>query len=322
MPRRRAKSIAVGAAALLSVPFLAAGCGGSRHASAGTPPVPSGFSQASFSPANFSPQAAALNQWLPLRPGTQWVRQGATDVGHRRVPHRVVSTVTRVHKEIAGVTTIAVLDQGIDSGQLAHESIDFFAQDRRRNVWDVGSYAEAYEGGRYVSVRDAWLAGVKGARAGILVRGDAQHRPPPWFISQPQGADPDVAQVVQTGVRHCVRLRCFSGVLVVREGKASAPDNEFKYYAPGVGQIDNVPKSASQHHDVEQLINVTHLSARGLAEMDAEVLKLDRHARTTSARIFARSALASPGRQARRARPPPNLRAPERPSGSFPRHLP
>jgi hypothetical protein len=212
----------------------------------------------------------------------------------------VVSTVTSVHKDITGVTTTAVLDQGIDSGQLAHESLDYFAQDRAGNVWNVGSYAEAYEGGRYVSVRDAWLAGVKGARAGVLVPGDARLGTPPWYVSQPQGADPDVAQVVHTGLRHCVPLRCFTGVLVVREGKASAPDNEFKYYAPGVGQIDNVPKSASRHHDVEQLVNLTHLSARGLAEANAEALKLDRHARRTSARIFGRSAYARAVRVIRR----------------------
>ena len=217
------------------------------------------------------------------------MRDGATDVGHRRVPHRVISTVTDVHKTIAGVTTIAVLDQGVDAGQLAHESIDYFAQDRHGTVWAIGSYAEAYQAGSYVSVRDAWLAGVNGGRAGTLMPGDPRLVTPPWFISQPPGADPDVAQVVMTGVRHCVAFRCFDGVLVVREGKASAPDNEFKYYARGVGQIDNVPKSASAHHDVEQLVNLRLLSPTGLARASEEALKLDRHARVTSSPVFGRS---------------------------------
>ena len=52
---------------------------------------------------------------------------------------------------------------------------------------------------------------------------------------------PDVAQVVQTGKSQCVPFKCYRGVTVIREGKANAPDNEFKYYAAGVGQIDNVP---------------------------------------------------------------------------------
>jgi len=273
----------------LVLTLAGSGCGAGTRTDTATPSAPTRFRQAPFAPADFAQATPAPNGWLPLTPGTQWVRDGATDVGHRRVPHRVISTVTDVHKTIDGVTTIAVLDQGIDAGQLAHESIDYFAQDRHGAVWDVGSYAEAYQSGRYVSVRDAWLAGVDGARAGILLPGNPRLLTPPWFISQPPGADPDVAQVVQSGVSHCVTYRCFNDVLVVREGKASAPDNEFKYYALGVGQIDNVPKSASAHHDVEQLINLRQLSATGLAGASAEALRLDRHARVTSSRVFGRS---------------------------------
>ncbi len=277
-------------ARLIATAMIAAsalvGCGATSPPSR-TPPPPTSFRLSQFTAANFRLPIGPPNQWLPIVPGTQWVRVGATDVGHRRVPHRVLSTVTSVHKRIAGIDTIVVLDLGIDSGQVAHESIDFFAQDRRGNVWNVGSYAEAYEAGRYVSVRDAWLAGKHGGRAGILMQGDPGLQTPPWYISQPPGADPDVAQVVQTGLGRCVPFRCFKNVLVVREGKASAPDNEFKYYAAGVGQIDNVPKSASMHHDVEQLVNARRLTAQGLAEASAEALKLDRHARVTSPSVFA-----------------------------------
>src|SRR3712207_8929210 len=40
--------------------------------------------------------------------------------------------------------------------------------------------------------------------------------------------------------------------------------NEFKYYARDVGQIDNVPRSASRHKDIEPLVNLTQLSPRAL----------------------------------------------------------
>ncbi len=280
----RARVVVRGVAAML-VATLVGGCGGGGAPAARTPPVPKAFTQADFTPANFARTLGAPNRWLPLVPGTQWVRVGATDVGHRRVPHRVVSTVTDVHKRIAGVKTIAVLDQGIDSGQLAHESIDFFAQDRRGGIWDVGSYAEAYEAGRYVSVRDAWLAGVHGGRAGILMPSDPRLRTPPWYLAAARRRSGRRAGRAQ-------RSRALRAVSLLQRrprrsrGKASAPDNEFKYYAAGVGQIDNVPKSASAHHDVEQLVNARHLTARGLAEAGAEVLKLDRHARITSPSVY------------------------------------
>jgi len=78
-------------------------------------------------------------------------------------------------------------------------------------------------------------------------------------------------------------------VLTVREGKASALNNELKYYAPGVGQILNTPMVFSHHKDVEELVNLIQLTPRGLAEISAEVLKLDQHARITSRGTYDRS---------------------------------
>jgi len=67
-------------------------------------------------------------------------------------------------------------------------------------------------------------------------------------------------------------------VLVIREGKRSALDNEFKYYALGVGQIRNEPRGSSRHEDIERLINVTKLSPEGLAEVSKEALRIDQQA--------------------------------------------
>jgi hypothetical protein len=209
------------------------------------------------------------------------------------VPHRVVSTVTDVVRRIDGVSAVAVLDQDVDAGQIAQQSIDWWAQDKLGNVWTVGGYTEEYEGGRFSIIRDAWLGGIKGGKPGILMPANPALQTPPWTIAQPPGADPDAAQVVQVGQRQCVTFNCFTDVLVVREGKASALDNEFKYYAPGVGQILNSPKRFSHHKDVEQLVNLVQLTPKGLAEFSAEVLKLDKHARITAADVFGRSPAAT-----------------------------
>jgi len=267
---------------------LAGGCGGGSS----TSPARTSTEEARFAAANFPADAAGTNRWLPLRPGFQWVRIGGTDVGHRRVPHRVISTVTSVTKVVNGVRSHVLLDRDVDAGQIAQQSLDFLAEDKQRNVWYVGSYTEEYEGGRFVNSIDAWLAGVRGGAAGLLMRGDPRLGTPPYSVARPPGEDSDVAQVVQTGVRRCVPFKCYRDVLIIREGKSQAPDNEFKYFAPGVGQIDNVPRSASQHHDVERLVNLTRLTPQGLAEIDAEALRLDRHARVERPGVFGRSAVA------------------------------
>jgi hypothetical protein len=279
-------SVALVLLAVAALALAQVGCGGGTTSTT-TPAA----STTRFDPARFGDPTVASNKWLPLKPGTQWVRQGATDVGSRRVPHRVVSTVTDVVKTIDGVPAVAVLDQDFDGGQLTQQSLDYYAEDTKGDVWYLGSYTEEYEGGQFVNATDAWLAGVQGAKPGIAMQADPMTGTPPYSISKPPGGEKaaDVAQVVETGKRQCVPYKCYRDVTVIREGKAAAPDNEFKYYAPGVGQILNTPRSASQHRDVEKLINLTTLSARGLAEQSREALRLDHRASSQAKRSFAGS---------------------------------
>ena len=269
---------------------LVAGCGGKNRAV--TTPAP--VTHARFDPANFVNPATGANPYLPVVPGTQWVREGFTDVGQRRVPHQVTTTVTDVYREIAGVRTVAIFDYELDGGQVTQTSLDYVAEDKKGNLWVLGGYTEDYQGGRYLSAVDPWLSGVNGAKAGILVQAHPKVRTPPYAVAQPDSEEGDVAEVIQVGARRCVPFGCFNDVLIVREGKVSAPDNEFKYYARAVGQIDNVPRGDSVHQDVERLINLTMLSPRGLAETSEEALRIDHHALTTSPGIFKN---ATPGKR-------------------------
>ncbi len=268
--------------AVLGSSGLVAACGGGGSNAPAAPKA----TEANFDPANFGDPATGANHYLPLKPGMQSVREGATSVGSRRVPHQVTTTVTDVYREINGVRTVAVLDHEIDAGQISQESLDYLAEDRDGNLWYLGGYTEEFQGGRYVSALDAWLSGVKGAKAGLLVQANPKAGSPPYTVAQPDAEEGDVAEVIKVGAKRCVPFKCFNDVLVVREGKASAPDNEFKYYARGVGQIDNVPRSASVHKDVEQLINLTQLSPKALAEVSAEALRLDTHAVKTAPSVF------------------------------------
>lgn len=276
--------------AALGSSVLLAACGGESNAPALAKTI-----KARFDHANFGDPAAGANHYLPVKPGEQWVRLGNTEVGGRKVPHEVTTTVTDVYRRIGGVRTVAMFDYERDSGQISQESIDWVAEDKNGNLWIVGGYTEEFEGGQYVSAVDAWLSGVNGAKAGIVVQGDPATGTPPYAVAKPGVDEGDIAQVVDVGVRHCVPFKCFGDTLVVREGKASAPDNELKYYARGVGQTDNVPHSDSVHKDVEQLVNQTQLSPRALAEASAEVLRLDQHAVKTAPDVYGKFPVARRG---------------------------
>jgi hypothetical protein len=239
-----------------------------------------------FAAANFVEPTTSTNRWHPLRPGTQWVRQGTTTVGSRKVPHQVVSTMTDVVRVIDGVRTIAMLDQDTDAGQLAEASIDYLGLDKDGNVWLLGSYTADYSGGRYTNTADAWLGTARGGEVGILLPADPTRKTPRWFIGRPPRGAGSAGEVVETGKHQCVEFTCYDGVLVVREAEAGDTDDEFKSYAPDVGLILNSPRPDSKQKDVESLVNLRQLSATGLTEMSDEVLRLEAHARKAVPDLF------------------------------------
>jgi hypothetical protein len=276
--------IVTGLAAALSVAPVLSACGGGEHKK----PPPPKARQATFVRSNFGDPATGASPWLPLKPGTQWVREGTTIVGRRHVPHQVTTTVTDVYRMIDGVRAVAVFDYDFDAGQVEQESLDYMAEDKDGNLWFLGGYTEEYEGGRFIAAEDAWLSGVKGARYGLVAPARPTVPSPEYALAAPDGEERDVAKVLKVGARRCVPFKCFDDVLVVREGKESDPDNELKYYARDVGQIDNVPQSASHHKDFEKLVNLTQLSPQALDEASAEALRLDRNAIKHARRVFGR----------------------------------
>jgi hypothetical protein len=270
--------VAVAALAALGSGALPAAGGGQGDFTGTT------FRQGGFDPATFGHPATAASTWLPLKPGYQTIRRGGVSRGHRRLPHIRITTVTDVSKRIAGVRAVAVLDQDFDGSQLAEQALDFLAEDRQGNVWYLGSYTESYEGGRFVNAEDGWLAGVNGARPGILAQARPRPGTPPYYQYQVPGLESPTARVAKMRQSVCVPFHCYTNVLVVEEAGA-----EYKYYAPGVGGIRTEPRYSGGEQETEVLINIRALSARGLAELSAEALTLDRHARVTVPDTFGRA---------------------------------
>jgi hypothetical protein len=301
MLRRVGRSIVIGAA---GVCILASGCTSATQTAAPTTTQttsdePSATktakpsSNASPSPVkvphefdskNFTPEGSHVNPWLPMTVGVQSVRRGFVTVGSRRIPHIRVTTVTDVTKKIAGVRAFLVLDQDFDDGQLSEQAIDYLAQDVGGNVWYLGSYTEAYEGGQFLNAEDAWLAGVNGAEVGLYFPGDPTVGSPPFAQVQIAGGEQSSAQVVKVGAKTCVPFDCFDDVVVVEED-----GSEHKYWAPGIGGILTEPLSGTSQ-ETEELINVRELSSKALAELSDEVLRLDAHAATVVPSVFGSSA--------------------------------
>jgi hypothetical protein len=280
--------------AVAVVSLFASGCGaGSQHEAAPSTRV----SAKVFDPANFDRSARVDNEWLPLTPGTQLIFAGSTKEESSRVPHRLVSTVTDLTKVVNGVRAVMIWERDYTEGSLVEAELAFFAQDKAGNVWHLGQYPEEYENGKFARA-PAWLAGVKGARAGVVMRANPRTGTP----SYPQGYAPppvnwvDHAQVYRRGIKTCVPAGCYRNVLVIREFETGKPDAyQVKYYARGLGNV-RVGWAGSKDKDKEILVltKVVHLSPAGLRNARAQALKMEKNAYARGKDVYGRSQPAVP----------------------------
>jgi hypothetical protein len=243
-------------------------------------PVTKNANYKKFDPKNFVDPLGGENRWYPLVPGTQTLRTGSINRGSRKLTHKLRVTVTDVTKVVNGVTTVAVLDQDIDAGQVGEASLDYLAQDKYGNVWYMGSYTEIYEGGQFVNAVDAWLTPKQGSKPGVWMMADPQEGMK--YVEAHNSRETIRAEVTKVDDRKCVPFKCFKALQVLEDG------HEFKYFGPGVGHIATEPNYSGGEQEKEVLTNVVKLTRKGLAEMSAEALRLDKHARKES-KIFAKS---------------------------------
>jgi hypothetical protein len=234
-----------------------------------------------FDPKNFGEPFGDQNKWYPLVPGMQTLRDGSITRGNRKLTHRLRVTVTDVTKEVNGVQTVLVLDQDIDAGQVGEASIDYLAQDKFGNIWYLGSYTELYEGGQFVNAVDAWLAGKRGAKPGVWMLTDPKEGMK--YVQMQSSRETIRSEVDKVGDRKCVPFKCFNSLRILEDG------SEFKYFGPGVGHIATEPNYSGGEQEIEELVNVVRLRPKGLEEMSAEALKMDKHARQEAKSVFGNS---------------------------------
>jgi hypothetical protein len=176
---------------------------------------------------------------------------------------------------------VVVWERDYTEGQLVEAELAFFAQDDYGNVWHMGEYPEEYEGSEFEKA-PGWLAGFKGASAGIAVRAEPRLKTP----SYAQGYAPppinwiDRGRVYKVGQRSCVPVDCYDDVLVIEEFERNKPGAfQLKYYAPGVGDI-RVGWRGPEEVEKEglELVKEVRLSPQGLAKARANALKMEKHA--------------------------------------------
>ncbi len=176
------------------------------------------------------------NPYFPLVPGSRWIYDGTQSDG----TELTVVEVTRDTKAILGVTTVVVHDTVSTAGTVKEDTFDWYAQDRKGNVWYFGEDTKEYENGVVVNTEGSWEAGVDGAKAGIIMKA----RPRSGVAYRQEyyrGHAEDFAQVLSKVESVMVPAGSYHDVLKTKEFTPLEPKLvEHKYYARGVGVVREV----------------------------------------------------------------------------------
>jgi len=177
-----------------------------------------------FSKLNFNNPLKIDNKYFPLKPGTTLMYKGTKD----GEPSSDKFQVTNKVKVIQGISARVIHDEAFVKGKLSEST---------------GSH----EG--------SWQAGVKGAKAGIIM--EAQPKVGDSYNEElAKGVAEDKATVHSLNEKVCVPFGCFTHVLKTKNFTPLEPDVvENKFYAPGVGVIKEVTVKGGA--DEDHLVQIT-----------------------------------------------------------------
>jgi hypothetical protein len=193
------------------------------------------------------------NRYFPLEPGTTYLYRGREE----DLPSLDKVVVTTRTKTILGVRATVVLDRVTVNGQPSEKTFDWYAQDKRGNVWYLGEAAFDFENGHWVRASDSWQAGIDRAKAGIIM----EAHPKVGDVYRQEyypGHAEDVAKVLSRHASISVPYGSFTHVLKTKEWTPLEPgvvDN--KYYARGVGEV--AERTVKGGTDFLKLVSVTGL---------------------------------------------------------------
>jgi len=191
---------------------------------AGTPPY-----DRTIDPQDFS--AGVENPYLPLAPGLTLIYESADEEGVRR---NEVS-VTDETREVLGVRCVVVRELETLDGVVVEETEEWFANDAEGNVWNFGERSFDFEDAE-VADWGQWQAGVDGAQAGIVMKGEP--RPGDVYYQElVLGVSEDVAEVLSVTESIPLSSGSFENCIQLQEFSVLEDEAEHKFFAPGWGMV-------------------------------------------------------------------------------------
>jgi hypothetical protein len=213
-------------------------------------PLPVQASAITFNKSNFHDPLKIDNKYFPLKTGTIMIYNGTDEDGKSTSD---IFTVTNDTKEIQGITTRVVNDSAFVEGDLVERTTDWYAQDDSGNVWYMGEFTTDLTNKKNPH-EGSWEAGVKGARAGIIML--AEPKVGDTYEQEfAKGEAEDKGTVLSLNENVSVPYGTFSNVLKTKDFSKLEPDIvENKYYAQNLGEIKElIVKGGSEEMTLIQI---------------------------------------------------------------------
>lgn len=172
------------------------------------------------------------NPYFILEPGYVLVLEEGNE--------RLTISVLNETRKVDNVETRVVEERETKAGRLVEVSRNYFAISKRtNNVYYFGEEVDLYKAGKVTSHEGAWLAGVNGARFGLMMPGSPALRAR-YYQEIAPGVAMDRAEIVSLSGTLKTRAGKFDRTLKTVETTPLEPGiAESKYYAPGVGLIQD-----------------------------------------------------------------------------------
>ena len=172
------------------------------------------------------------NPYFPLPVGRTLIYRGIRD-GVTQVDVVHVTSKTRM---LEGITATAVSDVATHKGKLLEKTTDWYAQDKRGNVWYLGERTAAFSGG-HVDHSGSWLSGVHDGEPGIVMKANPQI-PDAYRQEFLAGQAEDTAWIVNRGGSIKLPFKVVHHVVTSLEFTVLEPTViDKKIYAPGLGIV-------------------------------------------------------------------------------------
>ena len=189
------------------------------------------------------------NPFFLLEPGYQLAFEGK----EKGKAVALVITVLDEIKKVDGVETRVVEERETEEGQPVEVSRNFFAISKRTNdVFYFGEEVDIYKDGKVVSHEGAWFSGEGEAKFGLVMPGRPLIGARYHQEIAPKKAM-DRAEVLSLSEAVTTPAGKFTDVLKTLETTPLEPDDKaIKYYAAGVGLLNDGPMKLVRHGFVKK----------------------------------------------------------------------